>query len=68
MEQKTREKKQKVKVGEMGEKKNRAEETKKQWGGREASGKIAQEWYENDGKQSNLLCKTHQTLVTYTVK
>lgn len=34
--------------------------------GREARGRIAQEWHENDGKQNDLLSKTHQTLVTYT--
>lgn len=37
-------------------------------GGQETRGRIAQEWYENDGKQNDLLSKTHQTLVTYTEK
>jgi len=37
-------------------------------GGREARGRIAQEWYKNDGKQNDLFSKTHQILVTYTVK
>lgn len=69
MEQKMREKKQQVKVSEKApETIAQSRRDPKAVGGREAKGRIAQELYENDGKQNDLLSKTHQTLITYTVK
>lgn len=67
MEQKVMENIQKVKVrGKKNWNCSTKQKRSKAVSGQEARGRIAQEWYENDGKQNDLLSKTHQTLVTYT--